>query len=102
MTLVARIASVATEITTVERDGRSQVIDLSLQGQLAVRAEYIDDAAPDVVILTQNFTFTSSAEEPQMLQDILAFGRMVRDARIRAAGLRSHVGESFPLDEVSQ
>lgn len=94
MALKARIKSVDHTIQAEDPEGGGGTItvDLSLSGQLLVVAEYVDSAAPGVVLHTQSFQVSATETEQQIAERITRFGAKVRDARTRSTALQSYIG----------
>lgn len=99
MALAYRIKNVQYEIETVDQQGESTDVDLSLRGDILVVVDYIDTESPSVVIMTERFIVSSVETVEQIAERIAAFGRLVRDARVRTAELTSYVGAVVPLDD---
>lgn len=97
MALVAKVREVSSTVTTVDSQGRSDEIDLSLQGQLLVVADYVDDTTPTVVIHTERFTVSSVESVAQIQGRIVAFGQRVRDARVTVNDFQQYVGDLIPI-----
>ncbi|MGI8548110.1 MAG: hypothetical protein ACR2M1_12400 [Gemmatimonadaceae bacterium] len=97
MALIARIKSVDYVLTTTDAGGATSSTDLSLSGELVVVAEYLDDAAPTVILLTQTFQVSSAESETQITDRIIALGTKMQDARTRTAGLKTKTGAKIKI-----
>lgn len=95
--LKTRIAAVTYPVTADDGEGGSTEVDLSLQGQLLVTAEYFDDSAPNTVLATQRFQVSASESEADIAERIIQYGARARDARVRVAELAAYVGVTLDI-----
>lgn len=98
MALAARIRAI-TNTGRGGAEGGGETTDLSLSGRLVVSVDYVDDAKPNTVLLSHDFNVTSDSSEADIQAMIRAYGRKVRDARVRVADMQKYVGALIPLDD---
>lgn len=99
MGIAFRVKSVEHIVDTVDAQGRTVSVDLSLDGNITAHVEYVDTEEPEVVLAERRFTFSAALTPEQMQGQINGYGLSVRDARLGTLVLQGVIGDVIPLVE---
>lgn len=98
MALVFRVTNISYIDQNYNEAGRADNLDLSLQGQVQIVTDYLDDSDLNTVLFSYQHRIPFSEDVNAIIERISAYGRMVQGAREVVTALTPSIGAVIPVN----